>query len=46
MTNAQKTAEAIIKIMRGEVKPHSPARVRELTDAEIALARIMKEAGR
>ena len=46
MTNAQKTAESIIKIMRGEVTPQPPTRVRELTDAEIALARIMKEAGR
>jgi hypothetical protein len=43
MTNAQKTAEAIIKIMRGEVRPQPLPRVRELTDAEAALAKIMKE---
>ena len=43
MTNAQKTAEAIIKIMRGEVRPQPLPRVRELTDAEVALAKIIKE---
>ena len=46
MTNAQKTAEAIIKIMRGEVRPRPLPRVREWTDAQVALAKIMREAGR
>ena len=42
----KKIADAIIKILRGEVHVHRWPRVRELTDAEVALARTMKEIAR
>ena len=40
---ARKTAESIIKIICGKSEPYRFPRVRELTDEEVRLARIMKE---
>jgi hypothetical protein len=42
----EQMAEGIFKILRGEAKPASFARSRELTDAEVAAAKSCKEAGR
>jgi hypothetical protein len=40
---AKKTADSIIQIICGKGRPTRFPRVRELTDEEVRLARIMKE---